>query len=155
MRYLTLFLALVLTGCATIVTGTSTDVAIQSDPQEAEIKINGQDYGDTPKTVTLDSDRSHTVELQLEGYETETVQFRKSTSGWLAGNILLGGIPGLIIDVASGGMYVLSPKQLNADLDETETSAQKNKLTIRVAMNLEDDLKEEKLHKVGQLNVSE
>ena len=144
MRYVTLLLSLVIVGCATLVTGTSTDVAINSDPSEAEIEINGMDRGATPTTVSLPSDRSHTVEISLEGYETETIQLQKTTSGWLAGNILFGGIPGLVIDAATGGISVLRPKQVNASLDEK--TASNDTLQIRVAMDVESDLP-----KIGQL----
>jgi len=144
MRYVTLLLSLVIVGCATLVTGTSTDVAINSDPSEAEIEINGMDRGATPTTVSLPSDQSHTVEISLEGYKTETIQLQKTTSGWLAGNILFGGIPGLVIDAATGGINVLKPKQVNANLDEE--TASNGTLQIRVAMNVERDLP-----KIGQL----
>ncbi|WP_431988222.1 PEGA domain-containing protein [Salinibacter sp.] len=62
-------------------TGSSTDISLQSDPSEAQIEINGQDRGETPTTLSLDSDRSYTVELSLEGYEDESIQLKKSTSG--------------------------------------------------------------------------
>lgn len=146
MRYFSILALALLTGCATIVTGSSTDVSINSDPPNAEIEINGQDYGETPTTISLESDQSHMVELSLEGYEDETIQLRKSTSGWLAGNILLGGIPGLIIDAATGGMYVLSPEEVGTDLEKT-SSASTSKLRIQVAM----DLRKEDLRKIGQL----
>jgi hypothetical protein len=128
------------------VTGSSTDISLQSDPSEAQIEINGQDRGETPTTLSLDSDRSYTVELSLEGYEDESIQLRKSTSGWVAGNLLFGGIPGLVIDAATGGLYVLSPKNVSADLDE-ETADASDELTIRVAMNVDTSWK-----KVGQLD---
>ena len=128
-----------------MVTGTSTDVAISSDPSEAQIEINGTDRGETPTTLSLDSDRAHTVEINLEGYESETVQLRKTTSGWLAGNILFGGIPGLVIDAATGGMHVLKPKQVDNSLDEQIGSSEM--LQIRVAMEVDTS----RTMKVGQL----
>ncbi|MCS3755191.1 hypothetical protein GGP79_003175 [Salinibacter ruber] len=146
MRYFVLLLSVSLVGCATIVTGSSTDISLQSDPSEAQIEINSQDRGETPTTLSLDSDRSYTVELSLEGYEDESIQLRKSTSGWVAGNLLFGGIPGLVIDAATGGLYVLSPKNVSADLDE-ETADASDELTIRVAMNVDTSWK-----KVGQLD---
>lgn len=151
MRYATLLFAVLLTGCATLVTGSSTDVSVQSTPSEAEIKINGQDYGETPTTLSLDSDRSHMVELSLDGYEEETIQLQKSTSGWLAGNILLGGIPGLIIDAATGGMYVLEPTQVNASLDDPTAEASTD-VSIRVEMKVDtsDKIKIGELDPIGQ-----
>ena len=150
MRYNSFLLAAILigcttiAGCATIVTGTSTDVSIASEPPDADIEVNGSDRGTTPATLSLDSGRSHSLEISLDGYETETIQIQKGTSGWVAGNILFGGIPGFIIDAATGGMYVLSPKQANATLDEQ--TASNGTVHIRVAMNVDKDLP-----KIGEL----
>lgn len=134
-----------------MVTGSSTDVSVQSTPSEAEIEINGQDYGETPTTLSLDSDRSYMVELSLDGYEEETIQLQKSTSGWLAGNIVFGGIPGLIVDAATGGMYVLEPKQVNATMDEQGANASTD-VSIRVEMNVDtsDKTKIGELDSIGQ-----
>lgn len=101
--------------------------------------------------VSLDSDRSHMVELSLDGYEDETIQLKKSTSGWLAGNILLGGIPGLIVDAATGGMYVLEPTQVNASLDEPTAEASTD-VSIRVEMDVDtnDKIKIGELDPIGQ-----
>ncbi|WP_103029998.1 PEGA domain-containing protein [Salinibacter altiplanensis] len=132
-----LVLALAVAGCATIITGTTTDVAVSSDPSEAEIEINGMDRGETPTTLSLDSDRSYTMEISLDGYETESVQLRKSTSGWVAGNLLFGGLPGLIVDAATGGLYVLSPEQVNTSLEQGTASS--GQLQIRVAMEVDTD----------------
>lgn len=145
MRYLVLFVAFVFAGCATIITGTTTDVAVNSDPAEAQIEINGQSYGQTPTTLTLDSDHNHTMTLSLEGYEEKTIRLRKSTSGWVAGNLILGGIPGFIIDAATGGMYVLSPKQVNATI--IESASAENTIYIKVAMNVDRELR-----KIGELH---
>lgn len=147
MRIATLLLLLstLLAGCATLITGTSTDLSVSTEPPDAKIEVDGRDFGETPKTITLDSDRSHTMELKLDGYETETVQIQQTTSGWMAGNILVGGIIGIIIDAASGGMYVLSPEKASVDLEETKT-AKSGQFKIRVAMNVQDDLP-----KIGQL----
>jgi len=146
MRYITLFLFALCTGCATIVTGTSTDVSLNSNPSEAQIQVDGRDFGETPKTVTLDSGRSHAIKISLDEYETETVQIQKTTSGWMVGNLLFGGLPGFIIDAASGGMYVLSPKQASVSMQQKTASA--GQLHINVTMKPQTD----GLRKIGQLD---
>ena len=37
-------------------------------------------------------------------------------SGWVWGNILFGGIIGLIVDASTGAMYKLTPEQVEASL---------------------------------------
>jgi hypothetical protein len=85
----------------------------------------------------------------LDGYQPyETVLTRK-TSGWVAGNIVLGGLIGLAIDFATGGAYILSPEQINAELEKSSISGietEKNGIKFFVTLNPESDWM-----KVGQL----
>ncbi len=37
-------------------------------------------------------------------------------SGWVWGNIFFGGLIGLAVDAITGGLYNLSPEQINAEL---------------------------------------
>jgi len=115
-----LTLSLFFMSCATIVTGTSQNVSIQSEPGGATIKINGFDMGKTPTVLKLSSKKEHPISIELEGYETYNTVITNNVSGWLIGNLLLGGIPGLIIDVATGGMYVLNTEQINAELQKNK-----------------------------------
>ena len=115
-----LVIGLMLISCATIVTGTSHNVSIQSNPAGASVKINGFNMGTTPTVLKLSSSKEHPISIELDGYETYNTVITKSVSGWLIGNILIGGIPGLIIDVITGGMYVLNTEQLNAELQKSK-----------------------------------
>ena len=46
-------------------------------------------------------------------YETTLT---KSVSGWVWGNILAGGLIGLAVDAITGGLYNLSPEQVQATM---------------------------------------
>ncbi|MCF8226896.1 MAG: SHOCT domain-containing protein [Bacteroidales bacterium] len=78
MKYLPLLLIVTLSamvnGCATILTGTTQRMTIDSTPQGAEIMIDGRIIGTTPAKVRLDRDLNaflddgKAVELQMNGY---------------------------------------------------------------------------------------
>jgi len=65
-------------------------------------------------TVTLDtsngffSKAKYQVEASKAGYETSTTQISAGVNGWYFGNILFGGLIGmLIVDPATGAMWKL------------------------------------------------
>jgi len=103
-------------GCATIMHGTSQEIGIQSRPTGATVTINNQEYGKTPVVAKLSRKDNHTVHLTLDGYQPFDATITRSTSGWVWGNIVFGGLIGLAVDAISGGLYKLSPEQVEAEL---------------------------------------
>jgi hypothetical protein len=62
-----------------LISGCSTMVAIQTDPEGASVKINGQPVGKTPLTTELsnfDFD-DYVVEVKKDGYEPLTAALQK------------------------------------------------------------------------------
>jgi hypothetical protein len=144
-------LALGLSSCATIILGSRQSVGISSMPTNATIFINDIDYGATPRTVDLKKSdaKSFKVRIELEGYEPyETVLTRK-TSGWIAGNIVFGGLIGLVIDFATGGAYVLTPEQIQAELSDQTSMMPHSDDAIQVFVTLEPN---DEWQKIGQLS---
>jgi hypothetical protein len=72
--------------------------------------------GRTPVIAKLARGDNHVVRLELPGYQPFETTFTKSVSGWVWGNILFGGLIGLAVDAISGGLYYLTPEQLQATL---------------------------------------
>ena len=54
--------------------------------------------------------------VEKEGYEPVTVVLKKGLNGWVWGNILVGGIIGLIIDVATGATSKFVPSEVEVKL---------------------------------------
>lgn len=143
-------LILGLSSCATIILGSKQSVGISSTPSSAKIFINDEEVGITPQTVQIKKNQAQSfkVRIELEGYEPyETVLTRK-TSGWIAGNILLGGLIGLVVDFATGGAYLLTPEQIEAQLGQSTSMIHKTDDSIQffVTLQSQDDWK-----KIGQL----
>jgi len=138
-------LALVLSGCATIVSGGQQSISISSDPSEAAVKIidsNGAVVFDsrTPTTATLKKGQgffkgaSYRLVVEKSGYKSQEILLQSDMNvGWyVVGNFFFGGLIGwLIIDPSSGAMWTLSPESVNAKLgQETSFIHQKDGLTI-------------------------
>jgi hypothetical protein len=140
-----LILLILLTGllclsCATIVHGVNQPVNFNSQPSGATVTIDGNKLDKTPCLLELERKNSHLVEITLEGYETKTIQIKKKLSGWVAGNILLGGLIGLAIDAITGAMYKLEPEFVSVELEKMSASADNSDLLyIMVVMEPQPD----------------
>jgi hypothetical protein len=111
-----LSLLLVTVGCGSIINGTTQQVGISSNPSSARVSVNGELRGSTPVVLDLRRKNTHFLKLELDGYEPYETTLTRSTSGWLWGNIVVGGLIGLVIDASTGGMYKLTPQQVSAEL---------------------------------------
>ncbi len=112
-------LALAASGCASIVSESNYPVRIDSYPQGATFAVRNENFdivctGTTPKTVFLESDSGffkkakYNIFFSLDGRENTTVDFNASIDPWYFGNILFGGLVGmLIVDPATGAMWEL------------------------------------------------
>ncbi len=148
LRYLAAASSLVLaTGCATIMQGSTQRVSIGSTPAGASITVDGQPMGTTPAMVRLKRKDSHVLRLDLEGYAPFEMPLQRKASGWIAGNIIFGGLIGIVIDASTGSMYRLSPGTVDATL-ATRTAVVDGRRTIQIAIVMSPDPSWEK---IGQL----
>lgn len=137
--------ALSLSGCASIISGKTQTMTFQSTPELSDITILNRDgkkihVGKAPVTVSLNRGAGffvperYTVIFEKEGYEKKEIKVTSSVNGWYVGNILFGGILGLlIIDPATGAMYSLNTKDTNVvlnDLNKDKLQANAQSLTI-------------------------
>ena len=153
LKLIYLFLAILLTStsCSTIINGTKQNIAIASNPSSAQITIDNINRGVTPMTISLARNKSHAVKIALDGFYPYELVLNRKVNGWIAGNIVFGGLIGLAIDAISGGMYLLSPGQFSAELranDGNTANVNKNKDGINVFVTLHPN---PEWQKVGQL----
>ncbi|MDR8394547.1 PEGA domain-containing protein [Aliifodinibius sp. S!AR15-10] len=132
-----LAIILIIQACATIMHGSKQEVGISSNPSKANITVDGQKYGTTPVNIKLERKKSHTVSLELAGYQPYETTLTKSVSGWVWGNIVFGGLIGLGVDAITGGLYKLSPKQINAEFRESQARAKASKDGLFITVVLE------------------
>jgi hypothetical protein len=88
--------------------------------------------GNTPVVAKLSRKDNHIVKLNLDGYQPFEATLTRSTSGWVWGNIVFGGLIGLAVDAMSGGLYNLSPNQISGQLSQGATPQGKPPATAMV-----------------------
>jgi len=109
-----------LSGCATIMTGPTQKVPVNSNPSGAVAKVDGGMAAVTPTIFNLERKTDHTIEIAKDGFRTATVILRHTMSGATCGNILLGGIIGIAVDGCSGAMFKLVPERVDVNLEKAE-----------------------------------
>ena len=149
-RYMVVAAALCsLSACASIMHGSNQDVSFSSSPTGATVFVDNQQLGVTPVTAKLSRKDHHMVRLEMAGYQPYETKITRGVSGWVWGNLIFGGIPGLAIDAITGGLYKLTPENVEGTLVSGRTSlvpAATDELQIRVVMFADPSWE-----KIGQL----
>jgi hypothetical protein len=128
-----------LVACATIMQGSSQELSVSSTPTGARVLVDGTEAGKTPYVARLKRKDKHVVRIEMDGYRPFELPLARATSGWVWGNIVFGGLPGLAIDAITGGMYKLKPEQVQATLQESTVSIGEAKDVLVVAVVLHAD----------------
>jgi hypothetical protein len=104
----------VLTGCASIVSGTNQIVSVETLQSAGKVvgasckleNDKGVWYVTTPGTVTVHRAYGDMmVKCEKDGFGPGVATVKSSTKGMLAGNLLFGGPIGAGVDAASGAAY--------------------------------------------------
>jgi uncharacterized protein YceK len=99
-----------LSGCASIMSGTSQGVAVDTDPPGATCSVarSGEQLAAvsaTPGQVTVSKGfRALDIDCNKDGHLPSKAELSTSFQPWTLGNVLLGGVIGLVIDAATGAM---------------------------------------------------
>ena len=127
-------IAVIIASCATIITGTTDTVNIKSEPEGAIVVFESTDgiYKEqkkTPAIFTIPSDKTYTLSIKINGYKTKNIVLERKISGWVLGNILVGGIIGIAVDFISGGAYI-HEKAVNVKLEKKLP----DKITLKILL---------------------
>jgi len=99
----------VLSGCATVVRGTTEPLFLNSTPPGATAKLSTGYSCMTPCQVVMDRNASFTVTFSRDGCQEEQVSVFPTLAG---GGVLLGGL----VDYGTGAVYSLKPNPAVATL---------------------------------------
>ena len=116
-----LFPLAMLSACATLVNGTSQNVTVSTNPPGANCTLDriGARVGAipaTPGSVRVDKSKNDlSVTCAKDGYQTATVSRPPSFGAATFGNIIAGGVVGVVVDAASGANYTY-PDDIRIDL---------------------------------------
>jgi hypothetical protein len=133
-------------GCASIVHNGNRLVTIDSDPPGATASIRKAEgeivaAQTTPCSISLNPKRgyfkgqSYVLRLEMPGYQTTEVPLRATVSGWYFGNIVFGGLIGMLaVDPATGAMWNIVPGKIQRKLDSSQAAVIKNKTGFVVVL---------------------
>lgn len=132
MKYTFLILSSVfVSSCATICNRATTST-ITSNPSGANLTITDKNKavvfkGITPATVQLKASdgyfksATYTLAVSKKGYPSQNMELRSEMSGWYLGNVVFGGLVGLlIVDPGSGKMWRM-PDDYSVNLSPVAT----------------------------------
>lgn len=109
-----------LSACATVTRGTSQKFNIETTPTQAEVKLSNGQQCITPCKLKLKRKPGFTATVTKQGYQTQELKVESKLGGGGvvagAGNLLLGGVVGGIVDGTNGSMNNLTPNPLRVTL---------------------------------------
>ena len=129
-------------GCASIITSGDRKIPVTSNPSGATVTIYNMENtvvanGTTPTTIKLKKGAGYfkgadyRLVVEKQGFQSREFQIRHDMNGWYYGNFFLGGLLGLVVvDPLTGGMWVLNPDHIDAELTATSASLDNQKLTV-------------------------
>jgi hypothetical protein len=136
-------LGFALSGCASIFNGQTQAVTIKSVPDGATVSVTNRagekvHSGTSPVTLTLKrgagyfKSETYLVKFTKDGYAPKELTITSSVSGWYIGNILFGGVIGMLaVDPATGGMYTF-PESVSGTLESTGTKTSRAESTLTI-----------------------
>lgn len=119
-------LAVSLMGCATLFKQKSRTVNFDSDPQGANVYIDGNRMGKTPFPISLSNLKACTVTFKKDGYEDKTYIINtKVGGGWVVADIFGITIVNILVDACSENWLNLDTSYVKVMLDKREACVEK------------------------------
>ncbi len=102
-------LAVALSGCASIIKGTTQSIAISTTPVGGANCLLSSKEGNwpvvTPGVVRVDKTKEDIlIRCSMAGYQDAVATIPSDFQGWTLGNLLIGGVIGVGVDAATGAM---------------------------------------------------
>ena len=144
-------LAVVVTGCATLTKGTSQTVTVNTDPTGATCTMTRDDkpvavVSLTPGSIPVEkANGSIAILCKKQGYLDAVGQLASEFQPMTFGNILFGGLVGVVVDAASGAMHRY-PETVTITLipEEFESDQERDAFFDKMRASLEREAAEAK-----------
>lgn len=117
-------LTTMLTGCATILSGTTQNLTVNSNVSGADVYLNQTLLGKTPFTASIKRGQSGLLRITAPGYQPYQISLDKKVAGMFWVNILSGGPYGSSTDYSTGAMYAYEPSTYMVSLQRQTGSAE-------------------------------
>ncbi len=123
-RFLLLPALAVLAGCASMTRGTQSQVQITSSPPGAEVRTSLGHACVTPCTLQFSRKDEFSVVVAKAGYETQEVPVRTQLANagvaGFAGNVVMGGVVGMVVDASTGATNEHCPNPVAVTLRQLD-----------------------------------
>ena len=135
-----------LAGCATIVHGGPRAISVGSSPSGAKVSIYDRSNAlvqtnTTPFVAQLNTKygyfkgQSYRLVFELSDHANAEVKLSPSISGWYFGNLVFGGLIGmLIVDPLTGAMYNLTPEKIEQPLSHAQAQVIRERKGLLVVL---------------------
>lgn len=137
-------LSLLIGGCATVFTGTTQSISVDSDPSGAMLRLDGADVGSTPWSGVIKRKRNLTIALDKAGYSREQMAISASFNPLTIISIFAWDLG--TTDFMSGAAWEYSPDSFYIKLRKNGVSQElfrKEATLMAVAMTYYGDLQVE------------
>ena len=114
-RFALLAALILLSGCASTLKGTTQEVDLRSVPTGATVTVSEQ-TGTTPVKLKLKRSQDHVATFTKDGYPERQAHLKQKVNGAFYGNLAVGGIIGMAIDMGNGAAYDLSPSNIEMNM---------------------------------------
>jgi hypothetical protein len=101
--------AVLLAGCATVLNGTSQDVAFNSDPAGAIVELHSGQNCVTPCSFSMKRGDDAEIRINKPGFQPVSIYVQSRLAGSTFGNIIAGGVIGAVVDGSNGASNRLYP----------------------------------------------
>jgi hypothetical protein len=114
-----------LAACATVTRGSNDAWVVNTEPSGAKVETsNGHQCPSTPCAIKIKRKSEFTATITKAGYKPATVNVTHKTANagaaGVAGNVLLGGVIGLGVDMYSGASQDLTPNPVSLKLEPVD-----------------------------------
>lgn len=124
-----------LTGCGTVTRGTTESVSITAEPADAAIRTSlGHSCPQSPCTVEVSRKTKFTAFADKQGYKPGSIYLDTRVAGagaaGVAGNVIVGGVVGIGVDVATGAALDHFPNPAHIRLVPVESAEDSTKAVV-------------------------
>jgi hypothetical protein len=119
---------MLLSACATVTRGSSDAWEVSTEPSGAKVETsNGRMCESTPCAIRMKRKSEFSATISKPGYKPIHVSVTHKTAGsgaaGVAGNVLVGGLIGLGVDMSTGASQDLVPNPVRVTLEKIEAPA--------------------------------
>lgn len=129
-------------GCATLISGTSQGVAIESEPTKASVRVEttgGLEVisGETPLSVSLKRKDEYVAIVKMPGYKEKRIEITHKFNPVSVLSVLAG-VLGVFVDLASGAAWNLDPQRIFITMESAALYNGGSRPEIVVTVEYED-----------------